>query len=932
MDFDHRRSASEPQNTFEFEAAYIERRRSAPLEPLMHDEDAEFIFSQWADAVERDGSDVGHPFQDVLAAHPACADELRKMHADWLHFAPLLAQVVPGMLMSLDGAPLPSEEADEAPPVTSELLDRLGIQVPDASRYRFRGVLGQGGGGVVLRVWDHKLQRPLAMKIVLGRAERGLPPPRTARETPPVDAAALTRFVDEARIASQLDHPSIVPVHELGTDASGRAYFTMRLVRGRDLHQILEARRTGAPEWTETRLLGLLAKACEAIAYAHERGVVHRDLKPSNIMVGRHGEVHVMDWGLARVHSPTNSATTPAAPDSGRRTPQRSEVRTLRRTEREATPGSPLLTGAGAALGTPAYMSPEQARGDNAIVDARADVYALGAILYEVLGGTPPFIPQGANIDAGLVYLRLLEGPPRPLRELAPRAPEQLLAIVERAMAREASARYPDVRALEADLRAFLERRVVKAYETGPWAETRQWMLRNRGLVAALATGILMLVAGLVTTENLRRDAVENQRLFEKASIAEAANATSAKAAEAKARRAEYRSAILAADMALRAEEPEAFRDIMDAIPVEQRHFEWGYLDAHSDNSDVAIDLPGEKIRAAALSSDGRLVAAVLESGAVQIIEASSGDRVAAFPFAWPDDHSPGLVSFLPGDDEVLLRGNDGWSVHDWRSGKMQRSEWKTEAPSWRGTVDQQGRQLATVYHDSKTVLLWDWRAGVEIGHLEGHTAPIRHGAFDRTGEFLATLSNAECIVWDLKLQIESLRIGTAIAEGGIEDLQVQFTHDASRVLLIADHGEKAGVVAWNRKDGRREWEICLRSGDERENVDSVELASTAPVGVIRYGNGAVALWSAETGSLLWSSNLPEGFFALDPAVSSNGRLVAVSQEIGVVSVIETNSGVEAFRLTDLPGKPECITFDRGGAALGGCLRGGRHSNTRPDR
>ena len=464
--------------------------------------DPEELFAAWLEAREVGGA---AEFSELLARHAAHAQALRRMHADWEQFAPILARVVPGSIGEVElaaGVPRPSLEDEAREPPSDDLLQRLGFRLPEDGRYRFRKVIGQGGGGVVLRVWDAKLQRPLAMKVVLGRGET-----RPAGDTPPVDAAALTRFVDEARIASQLDHPGIVPVHELGTDASGRAFFTMRLVRGEDLGKILERVRLGEPEWTQARLVGILARVCEAVGYAHEKGVVHRDLKPGNVMVGRHGEVHVMDWGLARA-----GLGARAAPHSP---PLPSGVHSVRGDEREASPRSPLLTGAGAVVGTPAYMSPEQARGLHERVDARTDVYALGAMLYELLAGEPPFVPRGANVPAGLVLMRVVEGPPAPLAEKAPRAPDELVAICERAMAREPERRYGDTDALERDLRAYLEGRVVAAYESGAWAEARKWMRRNVLLTTALAAALLLLVGGLAVSLGFKLRADRNALLAE---------------------------------------------------------------------------------------------------------------------------------------------------------------------------------------------------------------------------------------------------------------------------------------------------------------------------------------------------------------------------------------------------------------------------------
>jgi serine/threonine-protein kinase len=316
----------------------------------MAKETAEAIFAAWAARIE--GGETLE-FGDLLREHPPHVEDLRELYDDWTLFAPLLGRVVPGLIASDAGVHLPSlsgNDEDEPQSASAELLEHLGIHAPDAGRYRFRAVLGRGGGGVVLKVWDTKLNRPLAMKVVLGREEH---PP--GGETPRVDGRTLTRFVDEARIASQLNHPGIVPIHELGADETGRAFFTMRLVKGENLSAVLEHVKTGRDGWNQTRALGVLLKVCDAMAFAHDKGVVHRDLKPANVMIGKYGEVYVMDWGLARVLSEPDRRDIriecqPATAESA--------VASLRTRERGELPDSPLITMDGTVLGTPVYMSP----------------------------------------------------------------------------------------------------------------------------------------------------------------------------------------------------------------------------------------------------------------------------------------------------------------------------------------------------------------------------------------------------------------------------------------------------------------------------------------------------------------------------------------------------------------------------------------------
>src|SRR5262245_35996380 len=194
-----------------------------------------------------------------------------------------------------DNDPEPNEPRPDSTgglPALKRLFGRTGV----FERYKLEGEIARGGMGAILRVWDEDLQRHLAMKVVLGQGEAA-----PSGKTPPVDSRRLARFLEEAQVTSQLDHPGIVPVHELGLDAKGCVYFTMKLVKGKTLKDVLDELAAGEGDWTQTRVLGVIQKVCDAMAYAHHKGVIHRDLKPTNVMVGRFGEVYVMDWGLARV-------------------------------------------------------------------------------------------------------------------------------------------------------------------------------------------------------------------------------------------------------------------------------------------------------------------------------------------------------------------------------------------------------------------------------------------------------------------------------------------------------------------------------------------------------------------------------------------------------------------------------------------------------
>jgi len=305
---------------------------------------------------------------------------------------------------------------------------------PDLSGTKYVALdrIAQGGMGTVYRVRDRELGRDVALKVI-----------RLPEASPDIAA----RMLREARTLARLEHPGIVPVHDVGRLSDGRVFYAMKLVRGAPLDRL--------PTSTLADRLRIVERICEAVAFAHAHGVIHRDLKPQNVMVGPFGEVLVMDWGVAKLVGDVSSL---GSLEGG------GEVADL-----VVEAGAPT-TGHGVVLGTPGYMAPEQAAGDPALVDTRADVYALGAILRD--------LSHGAIADPGPKSRRAT--PARPLE-----------AIIQRAMAAEPRERYQDVMALARDVAAFRAGEPVSAYRENLFERARRFTVRY-------STPILLVLAYLV--------------------------------------------------------------------------------------------------------------------------------------------------------------------------------------------------------------------------------------------------------------------------------------------------------------------------------------------------------------------------------------------------------------------------------------------------
>jgi WD40 repeat protein len=644
------------------------------------------------------------------------------------------------------GAADPGEYVRRFPQYADELRDRLGGAAPrsrPSSRpparaeapppgpptlpgYQLVRELGRGGMGVVYEAHQPALGRVVAVKT--------LPPGHT---TP----GERARFRREAEVVARLDHPHIVPVYEVG-EHDGLPYFSMKFYPGGSL-----ARRAGAagPDpGADARLVETVARA---VHHAHRRGVLHRDLKPSNILLDESGGPHVADFGLAKRFDPEAGVGPP------------SEV-----------------------VGTPCYIPPEQARGDQAVTTA-SDVYGLGAILYELLTGRPPF-----RAPTALATLAEVAGrPPRPPRSLNPRVPPDLETICLKCLEKDPARRYPGALELADDLARWQRGEPILARPVG--RGERAWSLVRRhpvmaGLSLATASALGLAVVTL---------AVSNARISTKEGVTSRA-LTHEREAREREHRLLYLTRVALAGR-LWAGNQVTWADGLDDCPPEFRHWEWDFLNALR-RPHHALELDhGEQAYAVAYSPDGQHLAAAGASGAVRVWDARTGA-----PVPCRVDHG-GIVTrldFHPTEPLLATAGPTGLKV--WNLATGEELFRRDDGTRW-AAFSPDGRLLASA--KGRVLKVWDARTGRELHALTaGEVSSVSHWAFSPDGRRLAACGGAAASPDEGVVRVWDAATGEPVGEPRPYNRPVLFlayTGAGDRLLL----GQFSGVLETDAGTGR---------------------------------------------------------------------------------------------------------------------------------
>ena len=600
--------------------------------------------------------------------------------------------------------------------------------------YQIIELIGRGGMGAVYRAWQPSLGRLVAVKVL--PSEGGI-------------TGAKERFENEARVLGLLQHPNIMPVHDLGKDAEGRSFYAMKLVKGRTLQQILFDLRKGdaraVQQYSLAALLTIFEKVCDAMSFAHSQGVLHRDLKPENIMVGEFGEVLVLDWGLAKVLVGNDECQVANAEGSA---PSSSDI-----------PHSSFTdTLDGDVMGTPQYMSPEQAEGKIAEMDERSDVFSLGGVLYAILTLHPPV--EGDDVKS--VLQRVREGAITPPSlhgteaarkssnssrgSVTPamnanaglphcpggRVPASLSAVAMKALQVDLAQRYQKVAELQAEVVAYQRGYATSAEQAGAWRQLQLLMLRHKATTGALAALLVFSVGFVIKLVQSEHAAQSSAREANEARIValDQSEAT---------RRALARSQISLAEAAYRVEDTQAMLAALKEVPANLRDADWRYLFSRTDNSTHRFrDKNGGYFSGVAAhpTRPGVFATVSTKSGDIVFLDAANGKIVGGSP-ASPRQRGTltGEVAlgFSP-DGQRLVRGNPddkGACIYDAESGKP-LVEW--QGAQFRNTrFSHDGARVLTA-SEGRVLRVHDASTGAKLWESQG----MDHGVFKHDGNVIA--------------------------------------------------------------------------------------------------------------------------------------------------------------------------------------------------
>lgn len=680
--------------------------------------------------------------------------------------------------------------------VDSDVSDPGAIQEMPG-RYTRKSEYSRGGMGRILLVHDQFLTRDVALKELLPSRLTGTP--ESGKETPVRRAAAMVaRFLREAKVTGQLEHPNIVPVYELGQRKDGNFFYTMKLIRGESMAVLLAKAKTPAERLA---YLPNFIDLCQALAYAHSRRVIHRDIKPSNVMIGPFGETVLIDWGLAKI--------------LGQPDPLADEVASRVEAMHDQDSVDGFETRPGARMGTPAYMSPEQARGEVDELDARSDVFNLGAMLYEMLTGSTPF---GNLPPSALMHKVAYEDAPRPetvARDVAP----ELAAICAKAMKRNPAERYGDAEELVKDLEQFVSGALVSAYRYSLPDLAKRYYRRHKAAVLTAGAAAALLAVGAVFAY---------VRIYDERNQAVTARAE----AESYA----YLSGIRLAEREIEGRNFDSALETLAEAPEALRGWEWNHLMLRAKPSLHAF----EGYNTVSWSPDGARVVLAGVNKPLLYADAATGAAIREIPTNMP---RPNGVAHAPNGAAAALFGADGVVRIVDLNGVAETRELGGHVGAIFGAAwAPDGQRLATYGTDGRT-LLRELASGALVADIAREGFYVLCEGFDRSGRYLygRTLPREEAgeeaapgvWVWDTAAGAMAFETpGAVLAVDGAAERAYVAVGAAVQVWSLAPEA----AMAEERPAGSRPLTVLALSGDGAQLATADE-------------TGAAILWDAASGA-----------------------------------------------------------------------------------
>jgi WD40 repeat protein/tRNA A-37 threonylcarbamoyl transferase component Bud32 len=693
-----------------------------------------------------------------------------------------------------------------------------GVAVPG---YELLGVLGEGGMGVVYKARQVALNRLVALKMILHAEHAG--------------ADLRERFRIEAEALARLQHPNIVQIHEVG-EHNGLPYFALEFCEGGSLDDQLD----GTP-WPPAKAAALVQTLARAVHAAHRANVIHRDLKPANVLLTAEGQPKITDFGLAKKLDEQGKTQT------------------------------------GAVMGTPSYMAPEQAGGKPREIGPAADVYALGAILYELLVGRPPF-KAATPLDT---MLQVLSEEPVAVRRLQPKVPKDLETVCHKCLEKEPKKRYVSAEMLAEDLRRFGAGESVTARPVGAVGRAVKWVRRKPAVAGLLATVLLAVAAGFAGVLWAYGRAVREAE---------------------EARRQEYFAQIGRTDAELMANDFAGAAGVLERIGPEFRNWEYGYLRRRIEGTPHTLRGHTKGVPSVAYSPDGTRLASASADGAVKLWDARSGAEIATLRGHTGEVWS---VAYSPDGARLASASADGAvKLWDARSG----AEIATLRGHTNGVLSvvysRDGTRLASASAD-KTVKVWDATSGAQIATLRGHTSWVTAVVYSRDGTRLASASYDQTVkLWDARsgAEVATLRGHTYLV------LSVAYSPDGTR---LASASRDNTVKVWDARSGA---EIATLRGHTSwvtavvYSRDGTRLASAS------YDQ-TVKLWDARSGAevatLRGHTNA-----VLAVAYSPDGTRLASASHDNTVKLWDARSGAQIATLRGHTANVLAVAYSPDGTRL----------------